>query len=89
VDGATLERGAIADGVVSLMSPLDALQDMAHVTIDADAEMNIRHGRSIPADVVGARAVLMRADAHIIAIANRTETDRWQPKVVLPLGDAE
>ena len=89
VSGDVLERGAIADGLVMLMSPLDALQDMAHVMIDAGAEAHIRQGRSIPADVSGARAVLLRADSHIIAIANRTETGRWQPKVVLPLGDDE
>lgn len=89
VDSSALERGAIADGVIPLMSPLDALQDMQHVIIDADAEVHIRHGRSIPALVDGARAVLIGSGEEIIAIANRTETNRWQPKVVLPLGDAE
>lgn len=89
VDSAALERGAIVEGAVSLMSPLQAIQDMTHVVIDADAEADIRHGRSIPTVNDGARAVLLGADQRIIAIANRTETNRWQPKVVLPPGDAE
>ncbi|MEO7998550.1 MAG: tRNA pseudouridine(55) synthase TruB [Gemmatimonadaceae bacterium] len=89
VDAAALERGAIADGVVSLISPLQAIQEMTHVVIDANAEIDVRHGRSIPSVDAGARAVLLGDDQRIIAIANRTETDRWQPKVVLPLGEVE
>lgn len=83
-----LERGAVADGHILLMSPLPALQDMTLVAIDADAEANIRMGRSIVATHDGARAVLINHDGCIVSIANRTDTDRWQPKVVLPLGDA-
>lgn len=88
VESSSLERGAIADGNIALMSPLQAIQDMTHVVIDADAEMNIRHGRAIPAVDAGARAVLLGSDQRIIAIANRVEPNRWQPKVVLPLSDA-
>lgn len=88
VESSSLERGAIADGAVALMSPLQAIQDMTHVVIDAEAEANIRHGRSIPAADAGARAVLLGSDQRIVAIANRMEPNRWQPKVVLPLGDA-
>lgn len=85
----SLERGAIADGAVALMSPLPALQDMSHVIIDAALEADVRHGRSIEAVDDGARAVLLAPDLRIVAIANRTETNRWQPRVVLPAGDAE
>lgn len=83
-----LERGAIANGTVGLVSPLGALQAMTHVSIDAALETDIRHGRSIEAREVGARAVLLGNDAEIIAIANRTEGNRWQPRVVLPRGVA-
>lgn len=94
VDSALLERGAVADGAVALMSPLDALQEMEHVVISDTDEIHIRHGRPIAAAIdtnnAGhSRAVLLGADARIIAIANRTENNRWQPKVVLPLDDAE
>jgi tRNA pseudouridine55 synthase len=84
----TLERGAIADGVVALMSPLPALQDMSHVIINADLEADVRHGRSIKAIDPGARAVLLADNARIVGIAMRTEDDRWQPRVVLPAGEA-
>jgi len=83
-----LERGAVADGRVALMSPIPALQDMTLVSIDADAEANIRMGRSIAATEDGTRAVLVNIDDRIVSIANRTDASRWQPKVVLPLGDA-
>lgn len=82
-----LERGAIAEGSVALMSPLPALQDMTHVSIDPEAEANIQMGRSIPATDDGARAVLINHEQRIVSIANRTDTNRWQPKVVLPLDD--
>ncbi len=85
---ATLERGSVADGHVALMSPIPALQDMTLVSISADAEANIRMGRSIDAIDNGARAVLVSRDDRIVSIANRTGTNRWQPKVVLPLDDA-
>ena len=82
-----LEPGAIADGQVALLSPMPALQDMTLVSLDADAEANIRMGRSIAANDEGTRAVLVNHDNRIVSIANRTDTNRWQPKVVLPLGD--
>ena len=83
----SLNRGAIADGHVPLISPLRALRDMTHVVVDADAESNIRLGRSIPALDNGALAVLINVENRIVSIANRTVTNRWQPKVVLPVGD--
>ncbi|MEP6833181.1 MAG: tRNA pseudouridine(55) synthase TruB [Gemmatimonas sp.] len=82
-----LERGSIANGHVALGSPLSALQEMAHVQIDAACEADIRLGRSVAASVDGARAVLLNHDHVIIGIANRTEANRWQPKVVLPDGN--
>lgn len=84
----TLERGALADGLIPLLSPLAALQDMTHVVIGAEVEADIRHGRSIAASEEGARAVLLRDDARLVAIAYRTDNNRWQPRVVLPSGDA-
>lgn len=83
-----LERGAIADGVVTLISPLPALQDMAHIVISAEMETDVRHGRTIAAIAAGARAVLLREDSRIVALANRSDNDRWQPRVVLPAGEA-
>ncbi|MGV3710689.1 MAG: tRNA pseudouridine(55) synthase TruB [Gemmatimonas sp.] len=80
-----LDRGSIADGLVELQSPLEALQDMTLVTLTAEAERDIRLGRSIPASDAGERAVLVDSFQRIVSIANRTPTDRWQPKVVLPL----
>ncbi|MBC8086128.1 MAG: tRNA pseudouridine(55) synthase TruB [Phycisphaerae bacterium] len=89
VSSDALERGAIADGAVPLMSPLQALQDMTHVVITAELEADIRHGRSIAATDEGARSVLLRADSRIVGIANRTDDNRWQPRVVLPVGDGK
>lgn len=83
-----LERGAIAEGTVMLMSPLLALQEMTHVEINEAEKADIRLGRSIPAATEGARAVLVSADGNIVSIANRTADNRWQPKVVLPENDA-
>lgn len=84
----SLERGAVADGRISLMSPVPALQDMVHVTIDDEAQVNIRLGRSIAAVDAGERAVLLDRDHRVVSIANRTAGNRWQPKVVLGVGDA-
>ncbi|MEP6765935.1 MAG: tRNA pseudouridine(55) synthase TruB [Gemmatimonadaceae bacterium] len=84
VSFASLERDAISDGTVELTSPLSALQEMTRVAINSDDEVHIRHGRSIAAAHDGSRAVLVDQFENIVSIANRTDDNRWQPRVVLP-----
>ncbi|MEP6779104.1 MAG: tRNA pseudouridine(55) synthase TruB [Gemmatimonadaceae bacterium] len=84
----SLERGVITHGAVNLVSPLLALQEMTSVVLSRDDEIHIRHGRAINAANEGARAVLVDQLKNIVAIALRTDDDRWQPRVVLP-PDAE
>ena len=79
-----LVRGALADGVIALRSPLPALQDMTTVFVDAAQEFDIRNGRSIAALQEGARAVLVDRAGDIVSIAMRTEMNRWQPRLVIP-----
>ena len=79
---AGLRPGSIADGEVVLQSPLPALGDIAHEELDAAALHELSHGRAIPASAAGARAALLQG-GRVVAIANRTGDDRWQPKVVL------
>ncbi len=80
-----LVPGAIADGAVTLRSPLDALGALAHQPLDVDQLRDLRHGRPLRATVDGERAALLR-DGEVVAMAVRTGSDRWQPRVVL-LGD--
>lgn len=81
-----LVPGAIADGAVALIAPLSTLGDIAHQSLDDDQLKDLRHGRPVRATVDGTRAALL-LHGEVVAIAERNDRDRWQPKVVL-LGDA-
>ena len=80
-----LQPGAIADGAVPLRSPLDALGAVAHEPLDETQLRDLRHGRPVRASLSGARAALLW-HGEVVAMAERTGADRWQPRVVL-LGD--
>jgi tRNA pseudouridine55 synthase len=77
-----LMPGAIADGTVELRPPLMALGHLAHQPLESDQLHDLRHGRTLRATVSGARAALLLGEA-VVAIAERTTDDRWQPRVVL------
>ncbi|MDQ8160845.1 MAG: tRNA pseudouridine(55) synthase TruB [Gemmatimonadota bacterium] len=77
-----LEPGSIADGRVLLRSPLPALGDIAHEPLDEAGLAALRFGRRVPATVPGVRGALLRHE-HIVAMAERTEGDWWQPRVVM------
>ncbi len=77
-----LTPGAIADGTVALHSPLPALGEIAHQPLDEAQLRDLQHGRPVRATVSGERAALLR-DGDVVAMAERTAHDRWQPRVVL------
>jgi tRNA pseudouridine55 synthase len=84
-DAVTVEQlapGAIADGLIMLRSPLPLLGNVAHEVLDDDQLRDLRHGRPVRASVDGERAALLRA-GEVVAMAERTARDRWQPRVVL------
>jgi tRNA pseudouridine55 synthase len=81
-----LSPGAIANGDVALLSPLPALGDIAHEPLDVSQLADLRHGRPVRATVAGQRAALLR-EGEVVAMAERDQSARWQPRVVL-LGDA-
>jgi tRNA pseudouridine55 synthase len=78
-----LAPGSIVEGTVSLLSPLALLGDVARQPLDAEQLADLRHGRPVRATCSGAQAVLLRDDT-VVAMAERTAHDRWQPRVVLP-----
>lgn len=80
-----LAPGAVADGTVSLQSPLPMLGAVAHEPLDEEQLRDLRHGRPVRASVPGARAALLH-EGRVVAIAERNARERWQPRVVL-LGD--
>lgn len=77
-----LAPGAVASGDVPLASPLAALGAMAHEPVDADQLVRLRQGRPVPATRPGGRGALLFA-GEVVAVAERLEGDRWQPRVVL------
>ena len=77
-----LAPGAIADGIVTLRSPLPLLGNVAHEVLDDDQLRDLRHGRPVRATREGERAALLRA-GEVVAIAERMAHGRWQPRVVL------
>lgn len=82
VQVADLAPGAIADGTVALRSPLSALGDIAHESLDESAVRDLSHGRSVRATQSGEIAALLRHDV-VVGIGKRMQDDRWQPRVVL------
>lgn len=85
-----LSPGSVADGLVPLQSPLELLAPMAHVQLSDDELVALSFGRAIAAEGVESRnamsgpsrAALLRG-TEVLAIAERTVNDRWQPRVVL------
>ena len=77
-----LAPGAVADGIVTLRSPLPLLGNVAHEVLDDDQLRDLRHGRPVRASVDGDRAALLRG-GEVVAMAERSARDRWQPRVVL------
>lgn len=85
---ADLVPGSVADGRIALRNPGALLRDMTHVSLDAVSRRALAFGRAIPATQSGARAALLDGET-VVAIAERTADDKWQPRVVLQLGGAE
>lgn len=84
-DAVPLDRlapGSIADGLVPLRSPLDLLDSVVRRPLAPDEVTALRFGRSISASGHGERAALI-VDGEVVAMAERTAPDRWQPRVVL------
>jgi len=93
-DAVSLDRlhpASIADGDVTLRSPLPALGDIATESLDEASIVALSHGRAINATNPGPRVAFVHAgfdshapeDARVIGIGIRTTGERWQPKVVL------
>lgn len=86
-----LAPGAIADGIVPLRAPLEALGDIATEPLDAAGLRALSQGRAIAASGPGEMVAFVRAsaplDGHVLGIGYRTRGDWWQPKVVLLGGD--
>ncbi|MBL0941049.1 MAG: tRNA pseudouridine(55) synthase TruB [Gemmatimonadaceae bacterium] len=84
-----LEPGSVAEGVVSLHSPVDFLDSsFARVELDAAGLTMLGFGRAIPTAEHGVNApthAVLLHEGQVMAIAERLGTDRWQPRVVLPL----
>ncbi|AMW04862.1 hypothetical protein GEMMAAP_08460 [Gemmatimonas phototrophica] len=80
-----LSPGAIAEGRVRLRSPLSLLGNIGHEHLGDDQLTDLRHGREVAASQPGHRAALLR-DGVVVAIAERSARNRWQPRVVM-LGD--
>lgn len=77
-----LTLGSIADGAVALTPSLALLGDIARQPVADDELDALRQGRRLRATTVGARVALLRDD-DVLAIAERTADDWWQPRVVL------
>lgn len=77
-----LSPGAIVEGHVPLHSPVPALEGLAIEVLDHEQLDFLRVGRPLRATQPGERAMLLH-DGQVVAIAERTAGDRWQPRVVL------
>jgi tRNA pseudouridine55 synthase len=80
-----LRPGAVAEGTITLVSPLTLLTTMAHEPLDATALAALSHGRAVPATRPGERAALLH-DGVVVGIGDRVRDergDRWQPRLVL------
>jgi len=84
-DAESLERldpGSIVDGRVLLRPPLSALGAIAHEPLDDAGISALRVGRRVAATTAGNRGALLWNDT-VVAIAERTVGDWWQPRVVM------
>ncbi len=77
-----LEPSSIVDGRVLLRSPLSALGEIAHEPLDDAGIAALRFGRRVAATTAGPRGALLWNDT-VVAIAERTAGDWWQPRVVM------
>jgi tRNA pseudouridine55 synthase len=80
-----LAPGALVEGTIQLQSPLPLLGNVAHEELSDEQLTDLRHGREVSASQPGAWAALLR-DGVVVAMAERSPRNRWQPRVVL-LGD--
>jgi tRNA pseudouridine55 synthase len=86
-------QGGKSQDLADLLWPLDAaLTAMACMTVDAEAETHLRHGRQIPGpppSLSEGQPALRRsyaADGTLVAIVKYdTQTDLWQPDTVFDL----
>ncbi|MBY0492386.1 MAG: tRNA pseudouridine(55) synthase TruB [Gemmatimonadaceae bacterium] len=77
-----LAPGAIADGTVTLRSPLEALGSVARESLDDTDLIDLRHGRPVRARHEGEQAAFLRG-TEVIGMGRRNAAGRWQPTVVL------
>lgn len=82
-----LEPGSIVEGRVLLRSPLPALGAIAHEPLDDAGIAALRFGRQVAATAAGPRGALLWNET-VVAIAERTAGDWWQPRVVMLGEDA-
>jgi tRNA pseudouridine55 synthase len=85
---AELTPGSVTDGRIALRNPRELLQEMTHVALTPEMRRALTFGRAMDAHEPGARAALIDGD-EVVAIAERTDDNRWQPRVVLQLESAE
>lgn len=80
-DAATVE--SLRQSVPSLLSSRTLLGHLPQVALsEAEAE-SVRQGRTITAHACGDRAALVDPSGDLLAVAERAESDHWQPRVVL------
>ncbi len=85
---------ALAPGaMLPVRSPLEAMPHLARQAVTEAQVADLRLGRTVPADTDGPWAALVQTDDdRIVAIAERLERVGgaiWQPRVVLPLAEAD
>jgi tRNA pseudouridine55 synthase len=82
----TLE--ASSDPLAYMIAPSVALADYASVTLDANAQVDIAHGRTIPAhdSPDGITALGYTLDGRLMAVLE-SSGGRWKPGKVFPLSD--
>lgn len=85
-----IEPGSIADGTVPLVNPLGFLQPMEQLTLDAEAQRMLRHGRVLSGASFEHDHVVFLDEAQAILgigarMAGDTGAPSWQPRVVLDL----
>jgi tRNA pseudouridine55 synthase len=83
-----LTPDSIKQGRVLLRSALPALGAITHEPLTVAGFTALRFGRRVPASAPGHRAALLWED-QIVAIAERTDGDLWQPRVVMFPGESD
>jgi tRNA pseudouridine55 synthase len=73
----------LSDDVGHVLPPLAALPTtLQRVTLAADLERMVRHGRSVPALMPDQRVAIVGAAGELLAVAELSDGD-WRPRVVL------